>query len=200
MFVSYEERQIALTQLRFNNYQEYLDSKLWKVIRKHILERDVNFCRARKCNNRSNEVHHFNYGTVTLLGQSPQTLVTLCRACHEKAHFDKEKSLPLKQVQIRTLEMVIGTSIKNGVSNPSIGKWFRNQYQCNIQVRKDILKELAKIGITYSPEQKENVDTSCTNNESHTWYYDRTEKATVCRRCGKKPIKQVKGTLNAIQM
>lgn len=198
MFVSYEERQIALTELKFNSYREYLDSKLWKVIRKHILDRDVNFCRARKCNNRSKEVHHFNYGIVTLLGQSPQTLVTFCRSCHEKAHFEDGKSLPLKQVQIRTLEMVIGTSIKTGVSNPSIGKWFRNQYHCNIQVRKDIQEELAKLGITYNIKKKNDIDTSCTNSESHSWYFDRINKTTVCRRCGKKPNKQ--GTKDAVQM
>ena len=149
MSLSYLERQHVIQQLGFSNYKEYLQSDLWKIIRKHILARDAYHCRARRCNNRTNEVHHFTYDSATLIGRSPYTLVSLCRECHYSIEFDGDKKRPLKEVQIKTLEKVLDTSIIKGVSNPKIGKWFRNQIQMNIKIRDSIRAELKGISLLH---------------------------------------------------
>lgn len=147
MFVTYQERLVNLKQLGFSNYQEYLNSILWKIIRKHVLYRDVRFCRSRRCNNKSNIVHHLNYNVPTLIGQSPQTLITVCSECHQEIEFDGTKKRSLKDTQRRTLELVTGSNLTVGVSNPKIGFWFKNQYHSNIEVRKAIQLELQETGV-----------------------------------------------------
>ena len=145
MFTGYKERNEILAELGFLSYQDYLDSELWKVIRKHILDRDYYYCRGKLCNQRTNVVHHFTYNRPTLLGLSPYTLITLCRDCHKKVEYANGEKRNLRDVQRATLELVTGTRIEKGISNPKIGWWFKNQFQMNVPIRDAIQKELKEI-------------------------------------------------------
>lgn len=58
--------------------------KHWTSIRQEALERDGNRC--TKCGNTENlHVHHLTYENKY---ESLEDLITLCRACHIKAHKD----------------------------------------------------------------------------------------------------------------
>lgn len=150
MFVSYQERNNILAQMGFLSYQEYRESELWKIIKKHVLERDYYYCRGKLCNNRSRTVHHFTYNRPTLEGQSPYTLITLCETCHRKVEFIGNKKRNFRDVQKATLELVTNTELLKGVSNPKVGRWFRNQFQMNIPVRNAIQKELGANHVSLS--------------------------------------------------
>lgn len=69
------------------DYQNgYLQSKLWKKIRRRILKRDKRICVF--CGAAAELVHHRNYERETLEGKSDNALVSLCTGCHSYIHFD----------------------------------------------------------------------------------------------------------------
>jgi hypothetical protein len=148
MFVSYHERNVVLKEMGFRSYQEYLDSELWSIIRKNILSRDAHFCRGKLCNSRSTLVHHLSYNKPTLLGEAPFALITLCKDCHRKVEWNGSTKRTLKESQKATLELVIGTVLEKGVSNPRVGRWFRNQLQMNVPIRKAILEEINNVSLS----------------------------------------------------
>ena len=69
-------------------YQRYLDSARWKIIRGFILDRDGGTCRL--CNGTAGgvQVHHRVYN---LYHETLADLITLCDTCH--ALFSKHRRL-----------------------------------------------------------------------------------------------------------
>ncbi|MEM7019159.1 MAG: HNH endonuclease [Pseudomonadota bacterium] len=66
-----------------NPYQRYLASTAWKVKRRAAVFRDGAQC--RHCGSRHKlQVHHLTY--KRLGRELMDDLITLCNACHEKAH------------------------------------------------------------------------------------------------------------------
>jgi 5-methylcytosine-specific restriction endonuclease McrA len=71
------------------DYQtEYLDSSLWRRIRKRVLTRDGKKCVF--CDGAAQTVHHRSYDRNVLEGKADQVLVSLCDACHNFIHFDMD--------------------------------------------------------------------------------------------------------------
>jgi len=67
------------------NYQEYLESPLWKRIRERVLRRDRYRCRS--CGVKATEVHHERYTPAVMRGHDDSPLLSLCRQCHEATTF-----------------------------------------------------------------------------------------------------------------
>lgn len=83
--IDYRARNAALRTLGFENYAEYLESKLWKSIRERVLERDKHRCRF--CNLRATSVHHSSYAKEVLLGLELRWLAAICSSCHHRIEF-----------------------------------------------------------------------------------------------------------------
>lgn len=145
MFMSYGKRDEIVEAMGFRNYSDYLKSDRWKIIRSHILFRDAYICRI--CSTRkATEVHHFTYSESILKGERPELLVSTCRDCHQAIEFDIEgKKRCLKDVQKDFLEKVLRTKLQKGVSNPKIGRWFRNHRQTNKPVLESIAESIRQL-------------------------------------------------------
>lgn len=85
---NYKSKRILISEQKNNNnkyYNEvYLKSIEWKNKRKIILDRDNYKCRC--CNKEATEVHHINYNNV--MKEDFKSLISVCRNCHEKIHFN----------------------------------------------------------------------------------------------------------------
>lgn len=129
------DREETLKMIGFDNYSEYLQSDLWKAIRRIVLERDAFRCRIRRCNKKADQVHHFTYSPATLVGRNPAGLLSVCRDCRKVIEFDGKQKRTLKESQTKMLEMVLDLQLNEGQSCPKVGHWFRNQFQANIKTR-----------------------------------------------------------------
>lgn len=86
----YRDRAIVLKELRFTDYQSYLESALWRRIRVAVLERDGYWC--RRCGKVSaHHVHHGSYSKRTLTGRDISKLYSVCDWCHLDIEFDGDK-------------------------------------------------------------------------------------------------------------
>ena len=75
------------------NYNEYLQSEHWKILRRKALERDMYRCCS--CKTYQNiQVHHKFY-RENLLDSLPEDLETLCEYCHCKKHGIETDFKPL---------------------------------------------------------------------------------------------------------
>jgi len=85
---SYKNKRISISEQKRGNHKyynhNYLQSPEWKNKRKLILERDNYKCRC--CGSGATEVHHINYNTV--MKEDFNSLISVCRTCHEKIHFN----------------------------------------------------------------------------------------------------------------
>jgi len=85
---NYKNKRIFISEQKQENnkyYNEvYLKSKEWKNKRLLILERDNYKCRC--CYLTATEVHHINYNTV--MKEDFNSLLSVCRDCHTKIHFN----------------------------------------------------------------------------------------------------------------
>lgn len=96
----YEERDQLLRGLGFPSYQDYLNSPLWKAIRRRVLGKRGSQCLL--CGVTATTVHHTEYSVATLRGKKTNTLVPLCRTCHELAEFGTGGSkVPLAEANRR---------------------------------------------------------------------------------------------------
>jgi len=88
MFREYIIRNETLLRLGFSSYDEYLQSDLWRRIRKKAMRANDRQCVL--CGATATEVHHTDYSEETLLGKNPDALLPLCNTCHAIAEFDTE--------------------------------------------------------------------------------------------------------------
>lgn len=96
----YYERERFLRVMGFGSYKSYLNSALWKNIRKATLERDGFSCRF--CGTRATQVHHLDYSLQALRGDSLDSLVSTCRNCHVDVEFDGSKKLTAAKTYRKT--------------------------------------------------------------------------------------------------
>lgn len=83
----YFHRRFVLKRLGFSSYSEYLNSELWAEIRSSVLDRDGRKCKL--CSMTAAVVHHIEYTLVTLRGDCLDSLVSLCRSCHDNIEVDE---------------------------------------------------------------------------------------------------------------
>lgn len=81
----WEERKVSLKNLGYKTYSEYLNSKIWKDVRKKVLNgrKDRAFCYI--CGERNGiEIHHLHYRCLDkpILGSG----FVLCREHHQEMH------------------------------------------------------------------------------------------------------------------
>lgn len=97
---SYLLRTRNLKRLGYNTYGDYLNSELWRRVRKEKLDKyPTCYC----CSERAKQVHHRNYKLATLKGEDQSGLVTVCQYHHEKAEFNERgnKTMSIKTVNRR---------------------------------------------------------------------------------------------------
>ena len=99
----------AYKELGFENYDEYLESKFWRLIKDAILKRDKNKCSF--CNESATQVHHTSYARPTIIAERTHHLYSTCRSCHYKCHFSpRNKKLYRKTSVQKTLGMAFKKS------------------------------------------------------------------------------------------
>jgi 5-methylcytosine-specific restriction endonuclease McrA len=67
-------------------HTEYLQSALWRKIKRRVLKRDSKICML--CSGEGTIVHHCSYDQEVLKGDADHLLVTVCEGCHNIIHFD----------------------------------------------------------------------------------------------------------------
>jgi hypothetical protein len=92
----------AFEQLGFKSYADYLESALWKKIRRRVLERDQYKC--RRCTGRANCVHHLAYSVQVLNGEADHLLVSMCHGCHTFVEVDDQGKPRSEQETERLLD------------------------------------------------------------------------------------------------
>jgi hypothetical protein len=82
----YQAHPSALFKAELLDYQDYLQSPFWFVIRNIVLFRDSFKCRV--CSAKATTVHHISYDADVLYGKDIEPLVSLCEPCHTRIEFD----------------------------------------------------------------------------------------------------------------
>ncbi len=77
-----------------DDYAEYLQSPLWKLIRERVLIRDDWECQM--CGKQADVVHHKSYKPEVLAGKKDSELVSLCFGCHNDIEFTMVDGKPVK--------------------------------------------------------------------------------------------------------
>jgi len=95
MMRCYEKRDELLTQLGYQSYKDYLNSRMWKYVRARVLKRDRSKCLA--CNEPAQVVHHRSYCKASLRGMRIDYLVSLCHKCHGEAEFSESRKTTVSQ-------------------------------------------------------------------------------------------------------
>lgn len=73
------------TDVELMVYEDYRKTKLWRVMKKRVKERDGGRC--WRCGGGSDVVHHRSYDREVLEGRADHLLVSLCDHCHQFVHF-----------------------------------------------------------------------------------------------------------------
>lgn len=101
---TYAKRDRVLDLLGFADYAEYLQSPLWRKIRREFLYVH-RLCRC--CGSRAKQIHHRSYSEAVLKGENHAELVAICRKCHEKIEFRRGKKCSLQEANGR-LDKLMG--------------------------------------------------------------------------------------------
>lgn len=85
------------TKFTKETYQQYLETDLWRNIRKRVFDLRGKYCEG--CGTDANiQVHHSVYSQRVFSGQTLNGLRVVCRGCHEKIHKVKdEQRISLRQ-------------------------------------------------------------------------------------------------------
>lgn len=96
---SIKHRNAILTSAGYPTYRSYLQSDLWKKIRKACSLLKGNKCLS--CGAPATELHHSTYTEKNLLEVNlismELTLFPVCHKCHGKCHFKNGKFRTIKQ-------------------------------------------------------------------------------------------------------
>lgn len=93
----YAERDYNLFKIGFESYKDYLNSELWREIRKNVLSSSRYKCGI--CNCGANQVHHIDYSQDTLLGKDLSHLISVCPKCHKGVEFIDGVKLDYNEMQ-----------------------------------------------------------------------------------------------------
>jgi len=83
-------RRHNLKLLGFKRYRDYLQSPLWKSIRRPIVVRANWMCESCQAVP-MDVVHHLDYTLETLQGKNPLSLIAVCDPCHDEFHSKKRR-------------------------------------------------------------------------------------------------------------
>lgn len=86
---NYEERDFLLKDLGYSNYNDYLKSPLWQKIKHKLLSKQS---KCKVCFNQATVLHHIKYNKETLLGETLEHLIPLCKFCHHYIEFDNKNN------------------------------------------------------------------------------------------------------------
>lgn len=100
----YRQRNELLKEMGFSSYRDYLDSDLWREIKRKKLTKTV-AVRCRIClRNNATTLHHTSYDQSVMTGEDLEPLVPICRWCHKAIEFDGERKVErLAQVNRRMI-------------------------------------------------------------------------------------------------
>jgi hypothetical protein len=70
--------------LGFEDYRAYLESPLWRRIKRRIFKRDNRVC--IRCQGKANRVHHRSYTLEVMQGNDDEQLASICDGCHTVIH------------------------------------------------------------------------------------------------------------------
>lgn len=68
----------------FKTYRKYLESALWRSIKRQELRKAGGRCAA--CSKTTDTIHHRDYRPRVLLGEDRTPLIALCARCHDRVH------------------------------------------------------------------------------------------------------------------
>ncbi len=102
--IEYVERNETLKEMGFTSYNAYLESDLWREIKRKMLSKTI-AVRCRICLRRNAKtLHHSSYERSVLLGENLTPLVPICHGCHKAIEFDGDRKVEhLKQVNDRMI-------------------------------------------------------------------------------------------------
>lgn len=95
----YHERNTNLRAIGFRSYGKYLQSTLWRRIKRRVLR--VRGCVCVRCGDEGCEIHHADYDVATLAGKKLGSLIVLCRECHEYIEFESGQKVSLARANER---------------------------------------------------------------------------------------------------
>ncbi len=81
------KNKLGIKRSKKSDYQLYLASPAWRLLRDRVLCRDANLCRC--CGKAAQVVHHRDYSNTTMSGESLDGLISLCKKCHKTIHRDE---------------------------------------------------------------------------------------------------------------
>lgn len=141
----YEDRELNLKLLGFNTYKSYLESDIWRTIKKRAFIKHGVQCRL--CFRVATNMHHLLYDRATLRGETLDNLVPLCPTCHKKVELDdngvkrsfidssKEYLRIFNRDRARRKKLVITKNpLQQG--NPEIGLRHKTKHLVRSQLRK----------------------------------------------------------------
>ncbi|HEY0939245.1 MAG TPA: hypothetical protein VGE08_04020 [Steroidobacter sp.] len=118
--VFYKANPDALFRADLLDYEDYLQSPFWFLIRNVVLFRDGFKCRV--CAAKASAVHHISYEPGVLYGMNLEPLVSICDPCHELIEFDengvKITDLDVKRQRYETLARKAGSSQSGNRRDP----------------------------------------------------------------------------------
>lgn len=92
---SYQSRNLVLQELGFANYSEYLQSELWKSIRKNVYAQKGSSCYL--CGDPATALHHNRYHRNDLVGVRTKYIKPICSKCHHEIEFSNGKKARVRQ-------------------------------------------------------------------------------------------------------
>ena len=142
----------ALDFLKFDSFEAYSESKLYKTILSHVLERDFFCCRSRLCQHRNSsnrppasQMIFFGGSLAVYFGIGCACIASVCIDC-----YDTRQTYSINEFKIA------GIRRRRRKNNPNLGIWYTNQFkasratairiynQLNPTVKRFILNEFLK--------------------------------------------------------
>lgn len=140
-FEDYDLRDKNLRILGYSSYKEYLDSELWKSIKKFLLK---NKTKCAICPYKARVLHHKSYGINVLSGWDINELIPLCNHHHDKIEFTYfaknaktkndlvETNIKLENILINGEEKKILPKTKDELKYGPLS-WRESCYKCSEQ-------------------------------------------------------------------
>jgi len=94
---SYKSRNDWLARMGFGSYRDYLNSDLWRDIRRKVFAAKGSRCRI--CRKKATELHHHRYHGNDLAGIKTKFIHPVCRACHISIEFDGGKKRDMRKAR-----------------------------------------------------------------------------------------------------
>jgi hypothetical protein len=178
--IEYKNRDEILEELGYDNYGDYLKSKIWTEIRDRVLKESNYECIC--CANRNigttkkktlvMQVHHMVYTKENLSGESLYGLVAICKSCHVKAEFKprakrgrrRKRKMGAKKTLGEANSYVLGIGKKNKKKKKkkTSSQYYRIKPKCKIcKIESDNRKEIC----TYCENQQESMSLNWLGNQ-----------------------------------